>query len=646
MSDTPVVLDKKQDVNQSLDKTFLSPDYEYPKNRITQLVNSFDFEFKATDYRRRARNITVNVADLRTQGKIKPDETIIPIRLIDTNIKREEPAKLAYLKQSRRLAIFKAKNVAKPVNVQYLEEEFTRVCQYQGWEVDFIRAIDGSATHGWDSIEIIFDPKLPGGFCFDQIGHENLIFPLDSKSLEASEFVIRIRQVTVTQLRNFVKKYKFDETQVQFVIDSTQPVRQSNSISVQSVPTEDSLREIYKVFFKQDGTVYVGWYAKEANNWLKLPEKLFLGKKKLVTNVVEKMVPMKTGVTSFGAPIIENIPQQVPETTWEIVYETSFPIKLLLYEENEQPQIKDRKGRVYKDDYKQEALLALWSSFINGCIRASNVHAAPKNPATGGAPKQTNVIIEHGKLWSEPIDFFNTPWPDPMILTAAQALDVQNTQETLQLSAAVSNRQDSRKTAQEIKQVQQEQSLVNGVQVTLLSVFLRDILTAVWQIVQSQALQELIVFCSQNVGGGEFKNDLELIGEDYDIFAAGDVDVVQRAEKLQKQLQFLPIVGNTALGEEFLVDIIKSAFPDEANRYETILRNGFQQGKIIQQQQQEKQQQQEQMMQQGVMAQGMVNMKRELSVADKNTASAMKDKMEAALAPKEMEQNDQLSNNA
>jgi len=617
------------DVLPSIDKTFLSADYEYPKDRITRLLGSWDLEFKATDYRRRARNITVNVNDLRTQGKIKPDETIIPIRLIDTNIKREEPPKLAYLKQSRRLGIFKTKNIAKPQNVQLLEEEFTRVCQYQGWEIDFIRTIDGAASHGWDSIEICYDPSLPGGFCFDHIGHENLIFPLDAKTLEACEFVIRVRQVTVSQLRNFVIKYGFDKDQVQYLIDSTQPIRQSNTISSQSVPIEDSLRELFKVFFKQDGIVWVGWYARESNDWIKRPEKLFLGKKKQVTNYVTQNVKVKTGVTQWGSPILEDVPTQIPQQSWQPVFEKSYPIKILTYEENEQPHIKDRKGRVYKDDYKQEALLALWSSFINGCIRASNVHAAPKNRTTGAAPKQTNVIIEHGKIWNEPIDFFNTPWPDPLILNAAQALDIQNTQETLQLSYAVSNRQDSRKTAEEIKNVQKDQSLITGVQVTLLSVFLRETINAVWQIVQSLALQELIVFCAQLDQEGNTTNNEELIGDDYDLFPAGDVDVIQRAEKLQKQLQFLPIVANTALGPEFLVDIIKTAFPDEASRYEVILRQGFQQ----QQQQQlinkQKQDQQEQMIQQGVVMQGAVNMRKNLATAKKDESIATKNFQEA-----------------
>src|SRR5690242_11976004 len=88
------------EINPPIDKTFLSTDFTYVKDRVDRLVASWDFEFKATDYRRRARNITVNVSDLRVQGKLKPDETIIPIRLIDTNVKREEPAKIAYLKQS------------------------------------------------------------------------------------------------------------------------------------------------------------------------------------------------------------------------------------------------------------------------------------------------------------------------------------------------------------------------------------------------------------------------------------------------------------------------------------------------------------------------------------------------------------------
>jgi hypothetical protein len=565
-------------VNQTPEQTFLSPLYEYPKGRIDQLIRSWDTEFKLTDYRRRARNITVNVNELRKNGNLKPDETIIPIRLIDTNIKREEAPKIAYIKQSKRLAIFKPKNRSKILNVDVLEAEFTRVSQYPGWELDYIKVIDGAATHGWDAVEICYDDNLPGKFCVDHIGHENLVFPLDAINLDACEAILRIRRVTCSQLRRFVQKFGFDPLQAEKVLQSTDSVKQNNVTATQNVPIEDSQREIGKLFFKQDGIVYVAWWAKECDGWLKKPEPLFLGKKETITEIVEQLVPVKTGTTPYGQDIIENVPTQIPQQKEVPVYETKYPVKILIYEENEQTRIKDKRGRVDKDDYKQEALMAIWSSFVNGCLRASNVHAAPKNSTSGAAaPKQTNVIIEHGKMWNEPIDFFNTPWPDPMILHGAQALDIQNTQETLQLSAAVSNRKDSRKTAEEIKSVTQEQSLIGGVQVTLLSIFMREILNYVWPIVQSQALQSKIVFCSIEMppGSKEYTNNLDLIQEEYDIFAAGDVDVIERKEKVNLMLQTYPIYANTPLGMEFLIELTKLLFPDMAERFETILRTGF-----------------------------------------------------------------------
>lgn len=562
-------------VDRPPEKSFLSPDYNYAKDRIEKLIRSWDLEFKNTDYRRRVRDIKVSVSDLRTQGKLKPDETIIPIRLIDTNIKREEAPKIAYLKQSRRLAIFKPKNRAKTLNVQTLEEEFTRVSQYPGWELDYMKVMDGAATHGWDSIEICFEPDLPGKFCVDHIGHENLLFPLDCKNIEANEFILRARQLTCSQLRKFAQKFGFDKEQVDKVLQSTQRVRQSTNFNTQAVPIEDSQREIYKVFFKENGVVYVGWYGADCTDWLKKPAKLFMGKRKQVPVVKEQQVPMETGKTPWGDPVVQDVPIPVTTLEWQDVDETAYPVKILPYEENEKTRIQDKKGRVDKDDYKQEALIAVWSSFVNSCIRASNVHASPRNGGSGAAPKQTSVIIEHGKMWNEPIDFFNTPWPDPMILNAAQALDIQNTQETLQLSAAVNNRKDSRKTAKEIEKTSQEQSLIGGVQVTLISIFLRETLNAIWEIVQSQALQKLIVFCMQEVASEIYEVNTQLVGEEFDIFAAGDVDVVERQEKVSLMLQTYPMYANTPLGMEFLIELTKLLFPENAEKFEKILRVGF-----------------------------------------------------------------------
>src|ERR1044071_1870313 len=80
-------------------------DYQKAIIRIKKLIGSWSDENDRTKARRRERYVKLDVEDLRKQGKIEIDETFVPDRMIDTNIRREQPEYVAFLKQSRRLAI-------------------------------------------------------------------------------------------------------------------------------------------------------------------------------------------------------------------------------------------------------------------------------------------------------------------------------------------------------------------------------------------------------------------------------------------------------------------------------------------------------------------------------------------------------------
>jgi hypothetical protein len=222
---------------------------------------------------------------------------------------------------------------------------------------------------------------------------------------------------------------------------------------------------------------------------------------------------------------------------------------------------------------------------VNGSLRASNVYAAPANPtdAVGVAPSQTEIILEHGKMFNNPVNFFHTDYPDVSMLTGIQALDTQNSQETNQIAWAVNNREDSRKTAAEIKSANQQTQLISGVQVTLFSIFLRKLYNKAWLIVQSQALQNKIQFLMIPGGPlGEYTNNVVVINKIYDVKAAGDVDVLERQEKIQLMQSFWPVVQNTPIAGIFLADILKAAFPDDGDRYSKELLQGGLKNKVIQ----------------------------------------------------------------
>jgi len=81
-------------------------DFNQAKNRIDNLIKQWREEINYTITRRKMRNIDVDITQLHKENLLKADETFIPIRVIDSTIRREQPSYVAFLTQSRRLAIF------------------------------------------------------------------------------------------------------------------------------------------------------------------------------------------------------------------------------------------------------------------------------------------------------------------------------------------------------------------------------------------------------------------------------------------------------------------------------------------------------------------------------------------------------------
>ena len=545
--------------------------YDYSQTRISALMQTWDFESINTDYRRRTRDIVVNVNDLRNQGHLKPDETLIPVRLINTNIEREKPPYVAFMTQSQRRAVFKAKDDIK-LNTPLIEEEFTRVTSYLGWELSHYRCLDGSQTHGWDAVEIEFDPTLPSKHFVSHIGHDNLCFPLDARDIEDSEFILVRKYPTVSKLRQFVFRHGFNKDQVNKVIQKSNISPTPGQYS--DVPQDDSTRDIYKVFFKSNGIVYVAWYGGTVcDAWLVEPKPLYMGVQVQKPQTIEEIVNVPVVDPLTGMTISVPTPQPRTELVWEDEPEVEYPVVLLFYSEGEQQKIADKKGRVYLDESKQEAAIGLTSAFVNTAQRSSNLQAFPDGPNDeSGSPKQTGVILGNGTIWNRKMGFFNTPPPSPAILQGIERIAVQNSQEALQVDYTVKNRQDSRKTATEIQSAEADQALINGVQVTLFSIYLRKVYTKIWHIIQSQALQEKIKFCQLVVGqelDGKpiFKNNTLLLNNAFEVFAAGDVDVVQRQQKLSMMMNMWPVVSQTPIAQMFLLDILKLAFPSDIDKY-------------------------------------------------------------------------------
>ena len=522
--------------------------WSYAQPKIQELLGDFSPTQNRVRLNREERHKDVSIKNLRRSKMLKANQFMLVVRIIDSNILREIPAYLNYLVNSPRIAVFR--DVENPnANTTTIEAEFSRGLTYPSWEIPFIKAVDGSLTHGWDFCEVQFDPSKPCHVNVEHVGTDNLVFHKDTVDIQEQEFILRRYFVTAQKLELFVTKYGFSQEQVETVKTRLKESRQTTI-------------KVYKKYCKYDGVVYVSWACPDlCSDWLKAPEPLFLGR-------------TQQAINEFGLPTEQPIP------------ETAYPVFFLPYSETEQLRIVEHVGRVFKDRHKQEAMSANLSQFINSCQNASELYMSLKATTEKSPGSLESIEISSGKIPPIPIEFYHPDFPDPVMLNLAQYLEVMNSQEVGQVNYAVQNRKDTRKTAAELMLAKEESVKLSSTQLIVFSTFLRDIFSFCWMIIQNRASQGKFKFLSlppspealvaselQGQAGGVTNNN-EVILRDYDVRAAGDVDVVRRLELIALYEKYWPIVGPTAAGPVFLARLLSLAFGQEGTIYSTIISQG------------------------------------------------------------------------
>ena len=84
-----------------------STDYKKLENKIRDLVNRMDDLAIDNQVSRNMRYVEVDVEGERARGKLQPDELMIPLHIIDSNIRREQPSYVQYVTQSLRSNVLK-----------------------------------------------------------------------------------------------------------------------------------------------------------------------------------------------------------------------------------------------------------------------------------------------------------------------------------------------------------------------------------------------------------------------------------------------------------------------------------------------------------------------------------------------------------
>lgn len=534
-------------------------DYNTAIITLKKLISDWASEITNTENRRVERDVEFDVETLRRKGELDPDETVIPRRVINSNINREMPTSIAYIKQSRRIVTFSC--IDQPgTDTQKLESEYTRGMRYEEWEVPHYKVLDGSKTHGWDAVEVLFDETKPLHVAVEHIGHDRLIFARDALDLQSCDRVIRWYSASTLQLRRLAGEFSFDPTVVKAILDKHKSKEKSQE-----------MLNLYKGYCKYNGQVYVKWFMTdgEATNWLLAPKPFFNGRQKL------EAVPQEPTVLVSPDGITPLVVQQPPKIVPVDVPEDKYPIFLLPYNETEKSKIFDHKGRVFYDGPDQEAQTSILSAFVTGLNRSINIYGSPKVDSDESASvKQLDIDLTPGTILSKPMDFFSLPAPSAQILPAMNYLKSANAEEAGQIDFATQNRKDSGKTATEINEASRQQDLLKSVDVTMYSTFIRKTYGYAWLIVQSQALLGKVPLLLVQTGPGQWTNNIQLIGLLYDIRAAGDVDVLERQEKIQSMMMDWPVIQNTPLRDEFLMDLMKLKYPDDGDRYSKTLAMG------------------------------------------------------------------------
>lgn len=533
------------------------------KTRLNATIQSFNTaELAETEIRRKLRAVDVNVKQMKETGALAKDETYIPIRTIDTNISREKPPFVSYLKQPQRLMIFTPANAPTDTDCRELDKAFTKGLTYTGWELPHFKCLDGAQAHGWDFVEVEYNTSYQYNVCVEHVGHDNLIFDLaDTIDIQNAEFLCRKFSVSIEQIKRFVDKYGFDPVQVANIKDKMENDKN----------TVDRNKTIYKLFFKEKGVVHTGWFSLdgEVTNWLKMPSPAFIG--------IKQQVQVPSRLNIFGIPLAP------PTTQWQNAALQMYPIFPLYYEVTEDPKIRNRKGRTWKDEYKQEAQIAMVTSYVNGCMKASKIYGSPKADTQGDGmkPKQIDIELFKGAIIDKPFDFWNFPYPEPTMLQGIEYLDIQNQQETGQVNFAVNNRTDSRKTAKEVQSAENQYAQLTGVNVCLYAIYIRQVYNFVWKIVQSQALQGNINFLQIPTQTGNaltgvqtvYVNDTARISRDYDLRPAGDIDFIERQfilASMQQDMQWVSAVPG--LREEFYADFVKIRYAEKGEKYAALIK--------------------------------------------------------------------------
>lgn len=514
-----IVLPTSQSHPQDTKAPEIPFDFKEELSVFRQLLTEFGAEVEATKIRRDLRANRKNVAELRQQGILLPDETIIPDRTIEQNCQTEIIPYIAFTEQPNQVISFHDP-AAPGYNYAQLSDWITSLLRYENWQLPWQQMEDSMVLHGAGFHEIIFDPAAPAKFTIEYVRRDHFIIPRDTKDLNAVYRFARKYELTKHQLDLLTTAFSFDPAVVAKIKEHYK--NRSEFICV------------YKYFLRdKDNYLYNAWLADEscgADTWLRDPMPHFLG----------DYAP--------ADPDLQLEPYQLPTTSTPF---TAFP-----YRTQEDEAILMVQGQAALSVHVQEALTGMYSATVNAAVRASGLYAS-REPGPGKEPdNKTLYPLKSGHVHDGNMTFFSLPWPSPVALSIAQALSVRNAAQAGNTDFAAMSRTDTAKRATEIVAAKEESDKIKTARISLFSSNCLKEYKLAFQIILNQI----------KIGGIVPPAGLDinpLLSPTLVLTMAADTQVVKREQRKQKLVDFWPLVQPTPLAPVYFEAMVQELFPED-----------------------------------------------------------------------------------
>ena len=588
------------DGSYNKDTTYINTsDYTKLVSKINNLADvAFDLTARSLASRK-LRYAEIDIEIERKAGRIAPDEIYVPTHIIDTNIRREQSSYIQYITQSPRAVILKDR-VDPAFDLSLLEVDLSEKLRFDGWQLSSYANIDGFQANGYGVMETTQDQTNPGQLGREYVQYGDFAFIADTRDLQKCEMIGRAYYFTKTKIKSLMdadgEEEKWDSEQCEKLLKA-EPNDEQSQIYSGTTTINRSLYKVYKVMFRVDGNVMVGWAVpKTCDDWIRKPRKLFLGRRKLNNKVNQIAQQISQVNPQQRDAVIASVRQQNPDITdthveqikagipaSDMEYETQYPYFLFPYLISENDTIANLKGRVFLDQDTQNAASSLMSATLTQARRAAGLYfSKDTSDPNDDFLMQKNIHFKTGAIINGKLKEMKLDAPDPQMFTAINLLISANQQETSQVNFAENNRQqDSRKTATAINASTAQAQQLSSTQVTLFSVALKQQFTYECDIIKSRVISGLIKVSPVL---------MTLYNRTWTVKPSGDVDVIEKQQLIQTMQQAWPIIAQTPASQAFLTDLLEKMFPDSAQKYLA----------AFQQAQQQQQSQQGQAMQQAM----------------------------------------------